>query len=219
MTGDSDTSIIVFGATGTTGREVVQQALERGMRVTAFVRDAQKLALEHDRLTVVQGDVLDRPRIDAAMSSGAAAAISTLGVFSRKPTTELSTGTRNIVESLHDNGISRFIVVSSLGVGDSKGQGNWAARAWQRFMIPRVLEDKERQEDIIRNSGLNWTLYRPARILIDSSIHGDVVEWSGPPPAQALSWSLTAGTLAGIVLDALNKPATKGRAICLSRAG
>jgi len=208
--------IIVFGATGNTGQQVVQQALDRGMRVTAFVRDPAKLDIDNDRLTVAQGNILDRTSIDAALGPQFDAAICAVGVFSRKPSTELSDGTKNIIAALDMQGIRRFIVVSSLGVHDSKGQGNWAARAWQRYMIPKVLEDKERQEALIRDSGLDWTVYRPARILIDPAIREGLVEWSGPEPDTRLTWALTMGTLAKKILDALDEPASVRRALCLS---
>jgi putative NADH-flavin reductase len=132
-------NIIVFGATGNTGRQLVGEALERGMNVTAFARDPQKIQTSHDRLTVVQGDILDTASLDSAMNQNIEAAVSALGVFTRKPSTELSTGTANIIDALNKYSVRRFVVISSLGVHDSRGQGNFAARVWQRFVIPKML--------------------------------------------------------------------------------
>jgi putative NADH-flavin reductase len=52
-------NVLIFGASGRTGRELVQQALAQGHRVTAFVRDSTKLGIEHARLAIRQGDVTD----------------------------------------------------------------------------------------------------------------------------------------------------------------
>jgi putative NADH-flavin reductase len=209
-------NIIVFGATGKTGHQLVEQALKRGLRVTAFARDPQKMQLAHERLTVVQGDMLDAASLDVALNPDIDAAVSALGVFTRKPSTELSTGTSNIISALNKNSIRRFIVVSSLGVHDSRGQGNFAARMWQRFVIPRMLEDKERQEQIIRDSDLDWTVFRPCRLMDEAVSRQDLVEWSGPPSSVRVTWKISMASLANRILDVLDDPAYARRALSLS---
>ena len=208
--------IIVFGASGNTGRQLVAAALERGMRVTAFVRDPQKLQVSHERLSIVQGDMLDTERLDTLLNRDCDAAISALGVFSRKPTTELSTGTANIISALNKHSIGRFVVVSSLGVHDSRGQGNLAAKIWQRFVIPKILEDKERQEQLLRDSDLNWTVFRPSRLIDEPDSRQDLVEWSGPPPTAKVTWRISMASLADRILDTLDDPAYSKRAVNLS---
>ena len=210
------TNIIIFGATGKTGRQLVEQALQRGMTVTAFARDPKKMQLSHERLTIVQGDILDAASLDAALSENIEAAVSALGVFTRKPSTELSTGTANIITALNKNSVRRFVVLSSLGVNDSRGQGNFAARMWQRFVIPRMLEDKERQEHIIRDSDLDWTVFRPCRLIDAPEVRQDLVEWSGPPSSLRVTWRLSMASLANRILDVLDDPAYARRAINLS---
>lgn len=210
------TNIIIFGATGNTGRQLVEQAIQRGMNVTAFARDPQQMQRPHDRLKIVQGDMLDNASLDAALSEGIEAAVSALGVFTRKPSTELSTGTTNIINALNKNSIRRFVVVSSLGVHDSRGQGNLAARAWQRFVIPKMLEDKERQEQAIRDSDLNWTIFRPCRLIDAPDVRQDLVEWSGPPPSARVTWRISMASLANRILDVLDDPAYTRRAVNLS---
>jgi putative NADH-flavin reductase len=209
-------NIIIFGATGNTGRQLVAAALERGMHVTAFVRDPQKLQLSHEHLNIVQGDILDTASLDAALSEGCDAAISALGVFSRKPSTELSVGTVNIIKALNKYSIKRFVVISSLGVHDSRGQGNFAARIWQRFVIPKMLEDKERQEQAIRDSDLDWTVFRPCRLIDEPTSRQDLVEWSGPPPSVRVTWRISIASLADRILDTLDDPAYSKQAVNLS---
>jgi putative NADH-flavin reductase len=209
-------NILIFGATGNTGRQLVEQALKRGMHVTAFARDPQKMQIAHDRLKIAQGDILDTASVDSALNPNIEAVVSALGVFTRKPSTELSIGTANIINALNKNAIRRFVVVSSLGVHDSRGQGNLAARAWQRFVIPKMLEDKERQEQMIRDSDLDWTVFRPCRLIDETQSRRDLVEWSGPPPSVRVTWRISMASLANRMLDVLDDSAYTRRTVNLS---
>ncbi len=113
--------LLIFGATGKTGQCFVDQALQRGHVVTAFVRDPAKLAPERDNLHLVQGDILEPASVEAAFGEPFDAVISALGVFHREDRTELSAGTRNIIAAMQKHGCRRLAVVSSLGAGDSAG--------------------------------------------------------------------------------------------------
>ncbi|MBC7975522.1 MAG: NAD(P)H-binding protein, partial [Myxococcales bacterium] len=101
--------VLIVGATGGTGRQLVTQALERGYSVTALVRDPSKLQVDHPQLTVVQGDVLDEGSLEAAMR-GQEAVLSALG-HTRYfyPTRILSEGTRNILGAMETHGVRRFV--------------------------------------------------------------------------------------------------------------
>ena len=209
-------NIIIFGATGNTGRQLVELALQRDMNVTAFARDPKKIQVSHARLNIVQGDILDTASLNSALSPNIDAAISALGVFTRKPSIELSTGTRNIIDALNKNAIRRFVVISSLGVDDSRGQGNFAARVWQRLVIPKMLEDKERQEKALRDSDLDWTIFRPCRLIDEPKIRQDLAEWTGPPPSVRVTWRISMASLANRILEVLDDPAYSRRAVNLS---
>lgn len=156
------TRILVVGATGGTGRQLVLQALERGFAVTALVRDPSRLTISHPQLTVVRGDVLDQGSVDAAMR-GQEAVLSALGhkrYFS--PTRILSEGTRNILRAMEAHGVSRFVCETSLGIGDSAGR---MGLYYTLFTIPVILPfyfwDKTRQERIIAGSDVEWIIVRP----------------------------------------------------------
>ncbi len=157
--------VLIVGATGGTGRELVAQALERGFAVTALVRDPTRLRVEHPRLTVVRGDVLDAASVEAAMS-GQDAVLSALG-HKRYfyPTRILSSGTRNIVRAMESHGVRRVVCETSLGIGDTAGRlGLW----YTFFVIPVILPfyfwDKTRQERVIAESGLEWVIVRPGAL-------------------------------------------------------
>jgi uncharacterized protein YbjT (DUF2867 family) len=157
--------ILIIGATGGTGRRLVEQALERDFWVTALVRNPSKIRLEHPRLTVVQGDVLDAGSIDAAMR-GQEAVLCALG--HRRyfyPTRIQSDGTRNVLLAMETHGVRRFVCMSSLGIGDSVGR---LGLIYTLFLIPAILPfyfwDKARQEKVIAASGVDWTIVRPAAL-------------------------------------------------------
>jgi putative NADH-flavin reductase len=154
--------LLIVGATGGTGRELVAQALQRGFAVTALVRDPSRLRMEHAQLRIIRGDVLDYVAVEEAVRNQEAV-LSALGhrrYFSSVRV--LSDGTRNIVRAMEKHGVSRFVCETSLGIGDS------AARLglyYTFFVIPVILPlyfwDKTRQERVIAASKLDWVITRP----------------------------------------------------------
>ena len=159
------TRLLIVGATGGTGRQLVAQALERGHQVTALVRNPSKLTIEHAQLTVIHGDVLDYPSVEAAMR-GQEAVVSALG-HKRflYPTRILSDGTRNILRAMETNRVSRLVCATSLGIGDSAGR---LGLYFTLFTIPVVLPfyfwDKARQERMIAESNVEWVIVRPGML-------------------------------------------------------
>ena len=157
--------ILIVGASGALGRELVAQALARGHRVTALVRVPERFELRHPNLTVVAGDVLDPAAVEAAVA-GQEAVISALGHKRWMiPTDILSTGTANVLAAMARHGVRRFVCVTSLGVGDSW----WRMGLYYTlFVLPVILQfyfwDKHRQEKIVRASGLDWTIVRPGAL-------------------------------------------------------
>lgn len=157
--------ILIVGATGGTGRELVKQALERGHHVTAFARNPTKVRIQHERLIVLEGNVLDLSSVEKAVK-GQDAVLSALG-HKRWiiPSSILSEGTRNVVEMMKRHGVHRLICETSLGVGNSRGR---LGLYYSLFVIPFIVffyfRDKKKQEEIVRNSGLDWVIVRPGRL-------------------------------------------------------
>jgi putative NADH-flavin reductase len=157
--------LLVVGATGGTGRQLLVQALERGYEVTAFVRDPSRLSIAHRRLTVVRGNVLDRDSVDTAMR-GQDAVLSALGhkrFF--YPTRILSEGTRNILRAMENQGVRHLVCETAMGIGDSAGR---MGLYYTLFVIPVILPfyfwDKTRQERVIAGSNLEWVIVRPGML-------------------------------------------------------
>jgi putative NADH-flavin reductase len=159
------TRLLVVGATGGTGRQLVMQALERGYMVTAFVRHSSKLQIDHPRLRIALGDVLDYATVEEAMR-GQEAVLSALG-HKRflYPTRFLSGGTRNVLRAMSAQRVSRLVCQTSLGIGDSAGR---LGLYFTLFTIPVVLPfyfwDKSRQERMIAESERDWVIVRPGML-------------------------------------------------------
>lgn len=193
--------IVVFGSTGATGIEVIRQAIARGHEVTAFARDPGRVAASDAKLRVLQGDVLDRKAVEAAVA-GAQAAISALGVrLGQAPGTTRSEGTRNIVAALVAAGVRRFVSVSTVGVGDSLDRLSFVAG----LLLPRIigserLAEAERQEKAVRESGLDWTVLRATR-LVDGAASGRYR--AGVDLRSGMGSKLARADLAAALLDQL----------------
>ena len=157
--------ILVIGATGGTGRELVSQALERGHHVTALVRNPARMRESHENLTVMKGNVMDPASLAPAMQ-GQDAVVCALG-HKRwlGPSAILSRGTRNIVDAMKAAGVRRLVVETALGVGDSTGRlGLYYTLFVIPFILPFYWYDKGRQERVVRESGLDWIIVRPGQL-------------------------------------------------------
>jgi putative NADH-flavin reductase len=153
--------IIVFGATGSVGRQLVEQALQAGHTVTAFTRNGEKLKdLAHAQLCVVEGDVLRAEQVREGVR-GHDAVFCALGAGRKGNVRAL--GTKNILAAMKEEGVSRFICQTTLGAGDSRGNLNFF---WKNIMFGWLLKeayiDHEQQEKFILQSPLDWTVVRPA---------------------------------------------------------
>jgi putative NADH-flavin reductase len=151
--------LVIFGSTGSMGHPLVVQALEEGHTVTAFARNPAKLEIEHANLTVVQGDVLDSASLEMAVD-GQDAVLCSLGAGAKG--TIRSEGTRNIVRAMEKAGVSRFVCLSTLGVGKSRANLSFF---WKHIMfgllLRRAYADHVGQEGYVKESRLDWTIVRP----------------------------------------------------------
>lgn len=157
--------LLVIGATGGTGRQLVVQALERGHHVTALARRPSKIEARHERLVVLQGDVMDYCSLEASMR-GQEAVLCALG-HKRwfYPTRILSEGTRNLVQAMETHGVRRLVCETSLGLGESTGRmGLYYTLFVIPFILPFYFWDKRRQEEVIRASSQEWVIVRPGAL-------------------------------------------------------
>lgn len=193
--------MVVFGASGRTGRHLVGQALEREHLVTAFVRDPSKLRMEHEGLKVVEGDVMDAARVEEAVIGGEAV-LSVLGHTGTSTKDVQTGGTRNIVAAMKKYGVRRIVSLTGAGVRDPKDRPKLFDKGIT-FLLKTlqrdVLEDAERHARVIEESGLDWVIVR-APMLTDGERRGEYrVGYVGKGSGSKVSRA----DVAGFMLDQL----------------
>jgi putative NADH-flavin reductase len=155
--------ILVLGATGPTGRHIVSQAVARGYDVTVLVRSPEKAA-GPTGVGIVVGDARDATALREAIK-GRDAVISALGTPASpfREVTLLSTATHALVDAMKAEGVARLVAITGIGAGDSLGHGGFL---FDNLIFPlllrKVYADKNRQESIIEESALDWTIVRPS---------------------------------------------------------
>ena len=153
--------IVIFGASGRTGRHLVRQALDRGHAVTAFVRNPAKMDVSHENLSIFKGDVLHTEEVDAAVT-WQDAVLSALGLTKGSPKTICADGVKNIIAAMKKHGVKRLIVESAYGVGNTRNKVFYARVLW--LIIKDRIKDKEAMEREIEGSGLEWVIARPVAL-------------------------------------------------------
>ena len=160
--------IVVFGANGQTGRLLTRRALDKRHTVAAVTRHPDRFPFSDPLLRVVRADVRE-PSSLVEVVRGADAVVSTLGVpFSSRPIDTYSVGVANIVDAMQTTGVRRLVVVSSTGAYHypNRREAPLALRMFEpvitRTIGKTTYDDQRRMEDIVRSSGLDWTVVRPS---------------------------------------------------------
>jgi putative NADH-flavin reductase len=156
-------NVALFGATGTTGRFILEEALARGHKVGVLVRDPDKLDIDHENLETIVGDVFDPAAVEKTIA-GRDAVISALGAGMRR-TTLRADGTRSIVEAMQRLGVRRLVSQSIFGLGDGARK---LPLHWRMLVKPLILRNAYRdhasQEAVVAASDLDWTITRPVSL-------------------------------------------------------
>jgi uncharacterized protein YbjT (DUF2867 family) len=155
--------VLVIGASGGIGRATLSAALDAGHRVRAFSRSADTLYLDHDRLEKCRGDAKNAADIDAALD-GIDVVVQALGVTASelfKPVNLFSEATQVLLPAMKRHAIRRLVAVTGFGAGDSHDAIGLLQMVPFRVMLGRAYDDKDIQERLIKNSGLDWTIVRP----------------------------------------------------------
>ncbi|MFN6090153.1 MAG: NAD(P)-dependent oxidoreductase [Cyclobacteriaceae bacterium] len=183
--------VVIFGATGFSGKAILNEALVHDHQVTVLVRNGSAGLPKNKNLTVVVGNVLDRNTVKSVLENQEAV-IQCLGVGGKgdgKPTTFISDATKIIVEEMEKLGIDRLIAMSNVGAGNSIAFQPWV---FTNIILPYfmkwlkvLIDDKNRMEPIIMNSRTNWTIVRcpnivdkPSKGKCHSTLSGDGLKLS-----------------------------------------
>ena len=161
------TSLAIFGGTGKIGGQVLERALAAGHNVKALVRDPAKLPPTTDHVNVITGDVLDPAAVDRTVAD-TSAVLALFGRAKDSPAMLQTDGTRNIVQAMQRHGVSRLITLSGGGLRvDGLDQPKLADKIivfLLKRLSPEALADAEGHLEVLKNSGLEWTVVRAPRV-------------------------------------------------------
>jgi putative NADH-flavin reductase len=158
-------NILVFGATGRTGVIFLERALANGYKVTAFVRNPDKLQIEDRKLKIVQGDIQNQTDVEKATKGQDVVVVMLANKTSnalRQANTVISEATTNIIAAMHKNKVERLFFVSSFGISN---RIFWPEKLFIRTFMKNVFADIPKQENLVSRSDLDWTIVRPARLV------------------------------------------------------
>ncbi len=164
--------LAIFGASGRTGRPLVEQALAQGHEVAVLVRDTAKFPIKHERLTVVQGDATDAQKVEQVVA-GKDGVISALGHVKGSPPDLLTSAITNILAAMKKNGVRRLVSLTGAGVPDPLDQPKLIDNLIRAlFKLPiggmkQVLQDSVGHVEKIKASRLDWVIVRGPRLTED----------------------------------------------------
>ncbi|MFN4881796.1 MAG: NAD(P)-dependent oxidoreductase [Bacteroidota bacterium] len=199
-------NVVIFGATGYSGKAILQEAIHCNFKVTVLVRDPLRLTLTHPNLKVITGDVMDRHSVALSLD-GQDAVIQCLGIGgkgSAKATTFISEATGLIIDEMEKKGIKRLVAMSNVGAGNSIA---FLPRFFVQWILPYfmkwlqvIIDDKNRMEVRIMSSKLMWTIVRcpnitdkPAKGVFRATLDG-----------EGLRLSVTRKDMAAFMIKQLN---------------
>jgi putative NADH-flavin reductase len=158
-----DLRVLIIGASKGIGLEATRQALKAGHQVRAMARSAAGITLSDQNLEKLCGDALQSRDVESALN-GVEVVIQTLGVGLRdlfKPVSLFSTATRLLVTAMSAQKVKRLISVTGFGAGESRASISFLQQIPFQVVFGRAYADKSRQEWMIKESGLDWTIVRP----------------------------------------------------------
>ncbi len=159
--------IALFGATGQTGQEFLTQALAKGYSIKVLVRSPAKLSVKHNHLQVIQGDVLNAQDVEQTVADNELV-VSLFGHVKGSPEWLQTNGTKNIVEAMQKHGVQRVISLSGGGLPfkekDQPKLPDKLIRMLMKVAAPKILNDAISHAEVLRQSGLEWTIVRGPRL-------------------------------------------------------
>ena len=205
--------LLVLGATGGTGQQVVTQALDAGYDVTALARTPGKVTLHHPHLRVLEGGLADAAALADAMRSQDAV-ISAIGrgkTFKSDHLIERSVPA--VLAAMQNAGVRRLMFTSAISVGATFQDSPLIAKVFFSTLLRDIYADKAIGEDLIRRSSLDWTIVQPAQLndgpLTRRYRCGERLALSGMP-------AISRANAAHFLLDRINDASTCGRTIVIA---
>ncbi len=195
--------VLIIGATGRLGKQLVELALEKGHEVTAFARNIEELNQDHPKLRTLQGDVLYPTLIDAAIP-GHDAILCVIGIrkFSG-PITLMSRGIQNIIDAMHRHEVRRLITITGAGILQENGNQMIMESLSFPPNLQNVSLDHRRVYQILQSSHLDWTIVCPA-FMVRRPANGDYVTRAEYYPQNAMN-EVPLGDVADFITDEMEQ--------------
>lgn len=210
--------LLIFGATGFSGRAILQKALEANHDITILVRNRNSIDMQHHNLTIIEGNVLDRSTVHESMQNQEVI-IQCLGIGGKgdgKPNTFVSDATSIILEEMKKSNVKRIIAMSNVGAGDSISFQPWF---FTRIILPYfmkwlkvIIDDKNTMEQIIMRSDADWTIVRCPNI-IDAPEKG---KYTATLDGKQLRLSITLGDMANFMIEQITSDVYSGKTPSIS---
>lgn len=201
--------LFILGATGGTGRELVDQALERRHHATAFVRAPERLGAPREGLTVVRGDLRDAEAIGAALA-GHDAVLSAVGPPGRGRTTIMRDSAQTTVAAMRAAGVRRLLILGVAALFDDAGL---LAALLRRTFLHNIVNDSAAMELIVQESDLDWTIVRPPRLTDGPLTERYGIADGHLPPGAGGAATISRADVAHFLLDEVERPAHVRRVV------
>lgn len=163
--------IAVLGGGGRTGNYLVNQLLKEGFSIKLLLRNPDNFTIKNSQIEIIKGDAIDSVAIELLLKN-CQAVISTIGQRPGEPMIA-SQATKNILKSMNDFGIDRYILLAGLNIDtpfDKKSQKTTMATEWMKANFPEIQKDRQLAYDLLVESNVDWTLVRvPFIEFIDES--------------------------------------------------
>jgi len=181
--------LTIFGASGSTGKHLVRKALERGYEVVAYARTPSKLNIQHANLTIIQGDIREADKVSGAIK-GSEGIINVIGPTPGSPDDLMHQAAQNIVSAMIIHGVQRLIWSTGAGVRapqDNPTIMHKMINFLLKLLSPKVLENALKGAEVVKASGLDWTIARAPMLTDKSNTPNFHVSFVGPEMGRTLS--------------------------------
>ena len=201
--------ILIIGASRGIGKALMECALEEDNEVTVLARNPSKITATHTQLSVLEGDILDVNSLSSALKDQDAVCSCIGCPITFKPVELFSRGAENIVATLTEESSKKYVTVTGIGAGDSKGHGGFLYdKIFNPLFLKTIYQDKDREEAIIKNSSLDWLIVRPAGLTNGprTGIYHVINDMSGVTMKR-----ISRQDVADFILKELQEPSNFGR--------
>lgn len=195
--------ILILGATGFAGEEILAQSLKTNFEITVLVRNAGAITLKHPNLNIIEGNVMNEETLEKALQNQEIV-INALGIGGKgngKPNSFISDATKLTVKKMQENNVPRLIALSNVGAGNSIA---FFPKFFSKFVLPYfmkwlkvIIDDKNIMEPVIMNSNLKWTIVRCPNMVDKPPKNKITVSFDG----KGLKFSVTKADVAHFILQ------------------